>query len=96
MAEDYSQDQIDSWIDSKELRAWQLAIYMAKFKANFGSYQLHFRAAIRHVNPSHISRARMEYVAEKTILARIRGEVPTDGVSTKLCKDYANSNLQWY
>ncbi len=97
MFEDYSQDQINSWIAPEELQLWQLAIYKDKFNATFASYEQHFKAAIRHVNPSHISSARMEYVARECILARMRGEVPmSDTKDAALCKDRVSENYTWW
>lgn len=97
MFEDYSQDQIDSWIAPEDLCQWQLTIYMNKYSASFGSYKQHFKAAVRHVNPSRISSDRMEYVARQSILARMRGEVPEAGsIGLTPCEGRMEERMRWW
>lgn len=64
---------------------WQLVEYSKKYKANFASYVLHYRAAVRP-KPNSISMQRMEWLVERGVIMRMKGEIPNGERDTRRVK----------
>lgn len=71
------------WITPEELLVYQLQFYERKFNASYGSYILHYNAALNH---RPVSENRMNYVIEQTVLMRLKGGTPTTGFLASKCE----------
>ncbi len=81
------------WVKPEDLLAWQLVEYSKKYKANFASYKLHYRAAVRP-KPNSISIQRMEWLVERGVIMRMKGEIPNGERDIRRVKGSRNTFIQ--
>ena len=95
MQDEFTDEQIASWITPEDLQVWQAKLYSEEYGATYGSYKIHYKAAVRP-RPNRISQLRMERVVQLSILARMKGEVPDDRRMTLQASNRYGDELRYW